>query len=326
MSIVTPQDGGTVSGDITVTALALDDKGVIGVEFAVDDLLLEVDVDESDGWSVEWDTSQVEDGQHTITATATDTTGQTGSDRVVLIVDNDPGPFSPDGRPSPIGVSTGNENECSAGTIACRVRDAEGNVYALSNNHVYARLNQASMGEAVVQPGLIDSDCALAYDDQIIGVLADFVPIDFRWNANNMVDAAIALSTTDDLGYATPPGGYGTPNSVPVEAYVGQPVQKYGRTTLLTTGNVSGLEATVIVNYGNRIARFSSQITVNGAAGFIDAGDSGSLLVTYDAGQPVAGGKDPVGLLFAGNEDGSIAIATPIQAVLDALDVTIDGQ
>ena len=36
--------------------------------------------------------------------------------------------------------------------------------------------------------------------------------------------------------------------------------------------------------------------------------------------------RDPLGLLFAGSEDGSTAIAHPIQAVLDAFEVTIDGE
>ena len=40
-------------------------------------------------------------------------------------------------RPVPIGVSTGNNTSCSAGTIGARVTDGI-DVYALSNNHVYA--------------------------------------------------------------------------------------------------------------------------------------------------------------------------------------------
>src|SRR5918995_304891 len=48
-------------------------------------------------------------------------------------------------RPVPIGVSTGNVGECSAGTIGARVRSGA-NVYALSNNHVYARENAAPIG------------------------------------------------------------------------------------------------------------------------------------------------------------------------------------
>ncbi|PYP00191.1 MAG: hypothetical protein DMD57_16790, partial [Gemmatimonadetes bacterium] len=47
------------------------------------------------------------------------------------------GEFCP---PVPIGVSTGNVTaaDCATGTIGARVIDGSGNVYALSNNHVYA--------------------------------------------------------------------------------------------------------------------------------------------------------------------------------------------
>lgn len=109
----------------------------------------------------------------------------------------------------PIGVSTGNVNECSAGTIAARVKDASGNVYALSNNHVYALENRAPIGSEILQPGLIDTRCALR-GNNVIGTLSRFVPIDFT-GGPNAVDAAIALSSTSLLGNATPSGGYGIP-------------------------------------------------------------------------------------------------------------------
>lgn len=48
-------------------------------------------------------------------------------------------------RPVPIGVSTGHPN-VTAGTIGCRVTDGS-NVYALSNNHVYADENDADIGD-----------------------------------------------------------------------------------------------------------------------------------------------------------------------------------
>ena len=51
-------------------------------------------------------------------------------------------------RPAPIGVSTGHP-DITAGTIGCRVTDGE-NVYALSNNHVYANSNAASIGDNVL--------------------------------------------------------------------------------------------------------------------------------------------------------------------------------
>ena len=219
-------------------------------------------------------------------------------------------------RPVPIGVSTGNENEVSAGTIGCRVKDSANNVYALSNNHVYARQNNAKPGEKILQPGLYD----LAYDENnVIGNLYTFVPIVWGGTTENTVDAAIALCTVDTLGNSTPLTGYGTPQSTTAGAFVGQKVQKYGRTTSLTKGYVSGIKATVKVTYSSGTALFTNQIVVTASKGkFIGAGDSGSLLVTDP-------GKAPVGLLFAGTSNGRTAIANQIGDVLIAFGVTVDG-
>jgi hypothetical protein len=218
-------------------------------------------------------------------------------------------------RPVPIGVSTGNAGQCSAGTISCRVQDTLGNVYALSNNHVYALENTAPLGSEILQPGRYDTQCA--YDAaNVIGTLYYFVPIAF--GGNNTVDCAIAATTTDDLGAGTPPDGYGTPKSATVLPAVNMAVQKYGRTTSLTKGTITGINATVNVGYSTGTATFVHQIVVQSRKAFIKAGDSGSLLVTNP-------GTDPVGLLFAGNQSGTYAVANRIDDVLSALDVTIDG-
>ena len=223
-------------------------------------------------------------------------------------------------RPVPIGVSTGNQNDCSAGTIGARVIDSEGNVYALSNNHVYALENNAPPDSNILQPGLADTRCRVR-DDRVIGTLTSFVPIVFSTSAENTVDAAIAISDRDHLGNATPKNGYGTPKSatVPVSSdLLGQKVQKYGETTRLTRGKVMGIDATVSVEYDSGEAQFVDQIVIRSSLRFIGAGDSGSLLVT----KPDA---NPVGLLFAGNKSGRVAIANPIDLVLSAFGVSIDG-
>ena len=212
-------------------------------------------------------------------------------------------------RPVPIGVSTGHPN-ITAGTIGCRVKDASGNVYALSNNHVYADENAASIGDAVIQPGRYDGGSSPADD---IGTLADFEPIDFA--GTNVMDAAIASTTTSLVGVATPSDGYGTPNSASVEALVNMNVQKYGRTTGLTKGAVDGVNATVYVNYDGGTATFVEQIIITPGT-FSDGGDSGSLIVTDD------GNKNPVGLLFAGSS--TMTVANPIGLVLSRFNVTVD--
>jgi hypothetical protein len=223
-------------------------------------------------------------------------------------------------RPVPIGVSTGNEGECSAGTIGCRVKDGSGNVYALSNNHVYALENNASTGSQVLQPGRYDAKpmCAVKSRD-VIGTLAASEPIKFD-GSDNYIDAAIARTSTADVNNATPSNGYGMPKSLPFPAVVGQAVQKYGRTSSLTKGIVTLVNVTVDVGYSSGTARFVDQIIVVPLVGpFIQSGDSGSLLVTDP-------GRDPVGLLFAGNGAGTFAVANRIDLVLAPFTVTIDGE
>jgi hypothetical protein len=223
--------------------------------------------------------------------------------------------------PVPIGVSTGNANECSAGTIGARVVSIPGGtVYALSNNHVYALENQAHQGDTILQPGLYDTQCIIASNNEL-GALADYVPIVFSNSANNTIDAAIAESSSSKLGNATPSDGYGTPSMNTVDAAVGLAVMKYGRTSGQTKGAIYLINGTILVGYSSGTARFINQIGVLGSRGaFIKAGDSGSLLVTSE-------GKNPVGLLFAGDSSGKYAFANPIGDVLSNFDVliAIDG-
>lgn len=216
-------------------------------------------------------------------------------------------------RPVPIGVSTGHPS-ITAGTISCRVVDGQGNVYALSNNHVYAAINTASIGDAVIQPGTFDGGSSPADD---IGNLADFEPISF--SGTNTIDAAIAATTTSLVGQSTPSNGYGTPSSTTATATPNMKVKKYGRTTQLTTGRVDSINATVSVSYGSAgVATFIGQVIVR-PGNFSAGGDSGSLIVGN-------GGQDdnrPVALLFAGSS--LVTIGNPIGAVLSRFNVTVDG-
>ncbi len=221
-------------------------------------------------------------------------------------------------RPVPIGVSTGHP-DITAGTIGCRVKDSQGNVYALSNNHVYANVNEASTGDNVLQPGPYDGG---VNPDDAIGTLYDYVPIDF--SADNEMDAAIALVSSSTLGTATPSGdGYGTPSTTLADAAIGLKVQKYGRTTGYTQGEISAVNVTVDVCYETRgpyrcvkSARFINQFTIT-PGDFSAGGDSGSLIVSEE-------GNNPVGLLFAGGS--THTIASPIGVVLSEFGVSIDNE
>jgi len=219
-------------------------------------------------------------------------------------------------RPVPIGVSTGHP-DVTAGTIGARVTDGR-RVYALSNNHVYANRNSGRRGDKLLQPGTADGG---KDPDDVIGTLYDFEPLRFCSGPlcpANHIDAALALTTVDVLDHETPDDGYGSPRSGTADAAIGMEVQKYGRSTGHTRGRVTGLHATLDVDYRTGLVRFEDQIVISGN-GFGAPGDSGSLIVTRGA---FLGDRRPVGLLFAGSS--TTTIANPIGPVLERFGVTID--
>jgi hypothetical protein len=88
VAITSPANGATVSGTIAVTANASDDIGVTQVEFFVDGG--SIGVDTSAPYSASWNTAGYSDGSHVVSAVATDTIGQTGSNSVNVTVQNSP--------------------------------------------------------------------------------------------------------------------------------------------------------------------------------------------------------------------------------------------
>ncbi|TVP59895.1 MAG: hypothetical protein EA351_01115 [Gemmatimonadales bacterium] len=55
-------------------------------------------------------------------------------------------------RPAPIGFSVGHP-DITAGTLGARVVNGGGQVFILSNNHILANSNNASIGDPILQPG-----------------------------------------------------------------------------------------------------------------------------------------------------------------------------
>lgn len=219
-------------------------------------------------------------------------------------------------RPVPIGVSTGHP-DITAGTIGARVTDGN-RIFALSNNHVFANNNGAREGDNLLQPGVADGG---RNPDDALATLYDFEPIQFCGVTCpfNKLDAALALTTAENLGKETPEDGYGRPRSETMEATLGMRVQKYGRTTGHTVGRVTGINGVIDVNYRTGSARFEGQIIITDGS-FSTGGDSGSLVVSKGL---LAADRRPVGLLFAGSSTNTIA--NPIDLVLDRFGVTVDG-
>lgn len=217
-------------------------------------------------------------------------------------------------RPAPNGFSLGHP-DITAGTLGAVVMGAGSVCYALSNNHILADNNAAQMGDPALQPGPFDGGQDPA---DAIGTLADYEPISF--SSDNEMDAAIAeLFDAADVTAATPSYAYGAPKTSVVEPSVGLAVQKFGRTTGHTAGQVAEVSVMVDVCYETRgpfrcvtSARFVDQFTISPGS-FSDGGDSGSLIVTAS--------ENPVGLLFAGSD--TRTIANRIAPVLQRFGVSI---
>jgi hypothetical protein len=84
VNVTAPSAGATVSGVITLSATASDDIGVSGVQFKIDGAAVGNE-DTAAPYSMNWTTSTVANGNHTVTATARDTTGHYTTSVVVNI-------------------------------------------------------------------------------------------------------------------------------------------------------------------------------------------------------------------------------------------------
>src|SRR2546428_592355 len=185
-------------------------------------------------------------------------------------------------RPAPGGVSIGHV-QITAGTLGVLAR-RNGRPVILSNNHVLANQNAGRVGDSILQPGPADGGRL----QDTIARLADFVPIQFKepapgpiarflarlfapllhaagWglrrlpsSASNFVDAAVAepieprLVTPEILGIGRARGTK--------DPEIGLQVRKSGRTTGVTQGRITAIDAVVEVDYGGPTAIFREQI------------------------------------------------------------------
>lgn len=215
---------------------------------------------------------------------------------------------------------------CCGGTLGSLVAIG-GNQYILSNYHVFrsdivsgGNNRVAANGDPIIQPGMIDVNCN-ASNAQNVATLAGNASL-----PGSNVDAAIAQVIS---GMVRTDGSIleiGTISATTAEAFINQGVKKSGRTTGLSRSKVSGLNASVTVTYENECAGgaaftkgYTGQIIIsNKGSRFLNAGDSGSLMV-----EDVATNPQAVGLLFAGSS--SLAVANPIDQVLSFFHATMVG-
>lgn len=197
-----------------------------------------------------------------------------------------------------------------AGTLGAIV-EAASKRFILSNNHVLANENQLPLGSQIFQPGLLDGGNPAA--DQVAR-LSKFVPI--SPTTHNLVDCAIAELTNAALADAVFLPKVGALSKVaPIAATPGMGVEKVGRTTGYTQGNVFDVQATIKVQYSFGIATFDDQVVIQGTPGSFSAGgDSGSLIVDRSS-------KRGTALLFAGST--AFTVGNKLDRVLSALGVTL---
>ena len=257
--------------------------------------------------------------------------------------------------PMLLGSSGGNNNDfdekgntivdCCSGTLGSLLKDDSGREYLLSNNHVLARSDHASVGDTIVQPGLIDNNCTPNGDGPgtvPVGALTAWLPLRSPQTNADAAIAQVASHTVDTSGsimelgsrlpdgsLASAPPGVSSTNGKGENATLQLRVAKSGRTTGLTCGKVTALDLDVAVDYYRDCAEtkpyltktFSGQFAVSGDR-FSDAGDSGALMVD-------SANAEPLGLFFAGGVDGSgvsHAIASPASDVLNELSGQIAGE
>lgn len=201
-------------------------------------------------------------------------------------------------------------SEKGAGTLGCLVKDADGVLYGLSNNHVTGGSNYAIPGMPIIAPGFLDVGAGVR-DPETIGhhtkafPFADGLPDIADSKAN--IDAALFKILDASKVTSFQRDFYDTPNSsLPLE--VQMVVEKVGRTSARTKGTVIGelfdFEPVVYildVIGGKKVIYFQSLFAVLGEfAPFSYPGDSGSLVTHVDK----EGNRHAVGLVVAGNSEG----------------------
>lgn len=230
-------------------------------------------------------------------------------------------------RPVRIGMSVAH-HRVSAGTLGAYVRHAGDRIAMLSNNHVFANVNDAVLGDPILQPGKRDGGIG---PGDIVGFLARFVTIDSSPGATNIVDCALADLADGILPCAACAALDGEvarqlKGSSTAELTGDEVLYKSGRTTGPTHGRVYAVEVdNYMVNMGTASkpvhCRFDDQIQVfSDERDFARRGDSGAVVFDQEG--------LARGLLFSGSPKGApsghgLAAMNPIEPVLRLLDAQI---
>jgi hypothetical protein len=198
----------------------------------------------------------------------------------------------------------------AVGTLGAIVKDrTTGEAMALTNFHVACVDSTWAVGNTMTQQSRLDGGSCPSgkFGALTRAVLSDHVDGSVVHIDSAKTWACKIAEIGDVKGKST--------------ASVGMAVRKRGRTTGLTYGNVTSVDYSTSVPYGNGLGvhTLKNQIRVEvdtaHSTQFGDHGDSGSVVV--DTSNKV------VGLHFAGNTAGTMGVANPIQFVLDELNVDL---
>jgi hypothetical protein len=194
------------------------------------------------------------------------------------------------------------------GTLGAIVKDRTTHAaMALTNFHVACVDNGWAVGNTMCQPGRVDGGSCPA------DVFASLTRATLSTHVDGSV-VSISTSKATDCSIEEIGDVKGT-----AAATLNAAVRKRGRTTGLTYGKVTSVDASVTINYGDGLGNHTlkNQIRVEPdttkSTVFSDHGDSGSVVV--DASNKV------IGLLFGGSS--AATYANPIQFVLDELNVDL---
>jgi hypothetical protein len=261
----------------------------------------------------------------TITAVSQADTTKSASVSVIIVASN--ANQKPQSAPIVLGTVGGNANDtapvgnltqCCVGTLGSLVQ-RNGNLYILSNNHVLAREDDATIGESIEQPG------ACGANPLIVAHLTQFANLESNTTNTDSAIAQIVPGMVDPSGAIFSLGATATGNTadngVPhqgagVTPLVGMTVAKSGGTTGLTCSSIAAIGITTQISYKKKCdtgttftVTYNNQVSVAGGT-FSAFGDSGSLIVSQ-------GTADPVALLYGGSDTDTVG--NPIADVLTAM-------
>jgi chitinase len=188
LAITAPANGATVSGAVTVSAIASDNVGVTKVEFSVDGSLLATSTGAPYGFA--WDASTASPGAHTITAKAYDAAGNSADATITVNV-----PSPPDTTPPTVSVTAPTSGARVSGTVQVQVSAADDvgvtKVELSIDGSLASSLSAGPWSFSLDTTTLADGSHTLtakAYDA-----------------AGNAASASLSLNVQNTAGDATPP-------------------------------------------------------------------------------------------------------------------------